>query len=112
MGWDSYRRFIQSWGMSHGVDRDLFDEVMARYKNIYGVDRKSNFSASQMREIALEYKRTLNENGVFIDDDPLVQLKQAINNVFDSWSSKRAIAYRKHLQIADEWGTAVVVQKW
>ena len=111
MGWDSYRRFIQSWGMSHGLERDLFDGIMAHFKNIYGVDRKSNFTASQMREIALAYKRVLNENGVFIDEDPFSQLKQAINSVLNSWSSARAIAYRKHMQIAEEWGTAVIVQK-
>ncbi len=111
MGWDSYRRFIQSWGMSHGVDRDYFDEVMVRIKAKYGVDRKSNFNARQMKELALEYKKTLNDHGVYIIEDPFEQLKQAINNIFDSWSSGRAIAYRKHLQIADEWGTAVLVQK-
>jgi len=111
MGWDSYRRFIQSWGMSHGLERDLFDGIMAHFKNIYGVDRKFNFTASQMREIALAYKRVLNENGVFIDEDPFSQLKQAINSVLNSWSSARAIAYRKHMQIAEEWGTAVIVQK-
>jgi len=111
MAWDSYRRFIQAWGMSCGLDRDIFDEVMARHKLKHGVERKSNFSAEQMKKIAREYRKTLNENGVFIDAHPLTQLKQAINNVFNSWSSKRAIAYRTHLQIADEWGTAVVVQK-
>ena len=111
MGWDSYRRFIQSWGMSHGVDRDLFDEVMTRTKARYGVDLKSNFTADQMKELALEYKKTLNNNGVFIAEDPFDQLKQAINNIIDSWSAQRATAYRKHLQIADEWGTAVLVQK-
>lgn len=111
MGWDCYRRFIQSWGMSHGVDRDYFDEIMTRFKLKYGVERKLNFSAAQMREIALEYKKTLNEHGVFIVENPFAQLKQAINNIFDSWSAERAVAYRKHLQIADEWGTAVLVQK-
>lgn len=111
MGWDSYRRFIQSWGMSHGIDRDVFDEVMARKKEEYGVLRKSDFTAAQMKEVAKEYKKVLNEHGVFIAENPLSQLKQAIVNVFESWSSKRAIAYRKHMQIADEWGTAVIVQK-
>ncbi len=111
MGWDAYRRFIQSWGMSHGVDRDYFDEVMVRVKNKYGVEKKASFTASQMKELALEYKKTLNEHGVFIADDPYDQLRQAINNIFNSWSSPRTVAYRKHLQIADEWGTAVLVQK-
>jgi len=111
MGWDSYRRFIQSWGMSHGVDRDYFDEVMVRIKAKYDIERKLNFSASQMKELALEYKKTLNDHGVHITDNPFDQLKQAINNIFESWSSRRTVAYRKHLQIADEWGTAVLVQK-
>jgi pyruvate,orthophosphate dikinase len=26
--WDSYRRFLQFWGMSHGLDRQHFDELM------------------------------------------------------------------------------------
>ncbi|MDW7738939.1 MAG: PEP/pyruvate-binding domain-containing protein [Bacillota bacterium] len=111
MGWDSYRRFIQSWGMSHGIERDCFDEVMSSLKNKYGVDRKSNFTSIQMKELALEYKKALNDHGVFIIENPFEQLKQAINNIFKSWSSPRTIAYRKHLQIADEWGTAVLVQK-
>ena len=111
MSWDSYRRFIQSWGMSHGVDRDCFDEVMTRTKNRYGVDLKANFTAGQMKELALEYKKVLNEHGVFIAEKPFDQLKQAVNNILDSWSAPRATAYRKHLQIADEWGTAVLVQK-
>ena len=111
MGWDAYRRFIQSWGMSHGVDRDCFDEVMIRVKDKYEVNLKSDFNAAQMKELTLEYKKTLNEKGVFIVDDPYEQLKQAISNIFDSWSSERTIAYRRHLQIADEWGTAVLVQK-
>ncbi len=111
MGWDSYRRFIQSWGMSHGVDRDYFDEVMIRVKARYGVEKKASFTAGQMKELALEYKKTLNDHGEYIVEDPREQLKQAINNIFHSWSSQRTVAYRKHLQIADEWGTAVLVQK-
>jgi len=111
MGWDSYRRFIQSWGMSHGVDRDCFDEAMSRTKARYGVAFKSDFTAEQMKELALEYKKILNEHDVYIAEKPFDQLKQAINNIIDSWSAQRAVAYRKHLQIADEWGTAVLVQK-
>ncbi len=111
MSWDSYRRFIQSWGMAYGIDRDLFDEIMAYYKKRYNVKLKSFFNAMQMKEIAKEYKKILNKNNVFVAEDSFEQLKQAISIVFDSWSSKRANAYRKHMQIADEWGTAVTVQK-
>lgn len=111
MGWDCYRRFVQSWGMSHGVERDVFDEIMINQKQKYGVDIKSNFTATQMKELAQSYREALKDYGLTIVDNPMAQLKQAINNVFNSWASKRAFAYRKHLQIADEWGTAVIVQK-
>ena len=111
MGWDCYRRFIQSWGMSYGIDRDIFDSIMTHCKDKYGVEQKSDFNALQMRELARAYKSTVEDYGLNIVENPVMQLKQAINNVFDSWFSERTTAYRKHLQIADEWGTAVIVQK-
>ena len=26
--WDCYRRFLQGWGMSFGMERDKFDDIM------------------------------------------------------------------------------------
>jgi pyruvate,orthophosphate dikinase len=42
--------------------------------------------------------------------EPYEQLDAAIRAVFDSWASRRAIAYRRHWEIPEEGGTAVVVQ--
>ena len=39
--WDSYRRFLQFWGMSHGLGRQLFDELMRDAKERYGVPKKA-----------------------------------------------------------------------
>lgn len=36
---------------------------------------------------------------------------QAVLSVFNSWDSARAKVYREHMQIADEWGTAVIIQQ-
>ena len=30
--WDCYRRFIQSWGMAYGIERDIFDNIIMEYK--------------------------------------------------------------------------------
>lgn len=109
--WDCYRRFIQSWGMAYGIDRDIFDSVILEYKVKYGIEQKIQFTPEQMRSIAYSYKKVLEDYGIQIEKDPFKQLKQAILNVIESWSSKRAIYYREHLQIAEEWGTAVIVQK-
>ena len=48
--------------------------------------------------------------GQEVPRDPLEQLRRAISAVFDSWRSRRAVAYRKHWGISDEGGTAVTVQ--
>ncbi len=111
MGWDSYRRFIQSWGMSNGINRVVFDNIMSTYKQKYSVLKKTGFEARQMKEIAYDYKKALEERDVPFSQDTNIQLRQAILNVMDSWDSLRAQSYRKYLQIADEWGTAVIVQK-
>ena len=109
--WDCYRRFLQSWGMANGIERDVFDETILGFKSRYDVEHKVQFSPEQMREIAYEYKGALHRRGIHFEDDPFLQLKQAIFSVIDSWSSDRTKAYREHLQIAEEWGTAVIIQK-
>jgi pyruvate,orthophosphate dikinase len=48
--------------------------------------------------------------GQEVPRNPHDQLRQAISAVFDSWQSRRAVAYRKHWGISDEGGTAVTVQ--
>ncbi len=109
--WDCYRRFLQSWGMAFGVTRDEFDQVMIDFKTRYGISQKIDFSPAQMREIAFAYKEILHSHNIHFKDEPYEQLNQVIFNVLKSWDSERAKVYREYLQIADEWGTAVIVQK-
>jgi pyruvate,orthophosphate dikinase len=109
--WDCYRRFIQSWGMSCGIKRDIFDSIIIDYKKKYRVQQKVQFTPEQMKNIAYSYKQVLKDYDIHIEKEPFMQLKQAIISVIESWGSHRAKSYREHLQIADEWGTAVIVQK-
>ena len=109
--WDSYRRLLQSWGMAFGLSRDEFDNVMDIHKVKYKVDQKTELSPKAMKEIAMAYKRTIIENDIDFEEDVFTQLIITTNFVLESWSSERAKVYREHLEIADEWGTAVVVQQ-
>lgn len=109
--WDCYRRFLQSWGMAFGISRDEFDQVMIDFKTTYNVNQKIDFSPEQMREMAFAYKDILLRHNIHFKEEPYDQLKQVIFNVFQSWYSERAEVYRDYLQIADQWGTAVIVQK-
>lgn len=108
--WDCYKRFLQSWGQAFGVERSVFDNVITKHQDSAGAEIKDFFNPQQMREIALEYKELLKKRNIPLYDDVYEQLFAAINIVFDSWDGDRAQLYRKHLQIADEWGTAVIIQ--
>ena len=109
--WDSYRRFLQSWGMAKGIHRDFFDEEINSFKSKYKVKQKVDFNVAQMREMAYSYKEILKEHGVELEQDPFKQIIECVNMVFDSWNSERALAYRRHLGISENWGTAVIVQQ-
>ena len=61
-------------------------------------------TAAQVREAVRD------DTGEEVPTEPLEQLRASIRAVFDSWSSRRAVAYRRHWGIPEEGGTAVVVQ--
>jgi len=109
--WDCYRRLLQNWGMANGIERDAFDNIIQDFKTLEKVVHKAQFSAKQMREIAYEYKELLHRRGIHFEQDPFLQLRHAIFKVIESWSSYRTKVYRERLEIADEWGTAVIIQK-
>jgi pyruvate,orthophosphate dikinase len=63
-----------------------------------------------MRELAFAYRETIRANGIETVDDPGTQMRIAIEQVFKSWYSKKAQAYREIMGISENWGTAVIVQ--
>lgn len=109
--WDSYRRLLQSWGMAHGIERDVFDSVMVEFKQKFQVKQKTQFEPADMKMLASAYHDVLSAYNVVFEQDLFRQLVKTINMVFESWSSERAYVYRRHLQISDNWGTAVIVQQ-
>lgn len=109
--WDCYRRFLQSWGMGSGVEREVFDQLLLHYKRKQGVELKLQLPAAQMRNLAYEYKQVLLDRDINIPDAPREQLHAAIRCVLDSWSSQSAVSFRDYMQLAPEWGTAVLVQQ-
>ncbi len=110
LAWDNYRRFLQSWAMTSGMQREDFQELMNRAKARYGVSLKREFTPEQMRELALEYQRRVRRQGLGIPDDPWLQLVNAVTMVLDSWQTIKAVDYRRIMDVSDAWGTAVIVQ--
>ena len=109
--WDSYRRFLQSWAMSSGIERDFFDDIMSEFKAKYGIERKLDFPPEAMRELALAYKVRARDVSVKFLDDPFRQVVACVRKVLESWDSPESKLYRRYLGVAPEWGTAVVVQR-
>lgn len=109
--WDSYRRYLQSWAMSAGIERDVFDDLMGEFKRRYQVGPKLEFTGEQMRELALAYKAAGRERGVVFPDDPFDQVVACVRTVLASWDSEQARLFRSYMGMAEEWGTAVIIQR-
>ncbi len=108
--WDNYRRFLQSWAMTSGMQREDFQDLMNRAKARHGVSLKREFTPEQMRELALEYQQRVRRQGLGIPEDPWLQLVNAVAMVLDSWQTVKAADYRRIMDVSDAWGTAVIVQ--
>ncbi len=108
--WDCYRRYLQSYGMSFGCERNDFDAIIGKNKEEAKVLFKKDLTPEQMKATALSYRTFVESKGINVNDDPSEQLFTAIERVFNSWNTKKAKTYRKLLGISDDWGTAVTVQ--
>jgi pyruvate,orthophosphate dikinase len=109
---DAYRRFVQMFGkIVKGIDGDLFEESLHRAKERAGVKTDPELDPAQLRELVDEFKTVYRkETGEDFPEDPKEQLRAAIEAVFASWNTPRAVAYRRMEKIPDELGTAVNVQ--
>jgi pyruvate,orthophosphate dikinase len=101
---------MESWGICHGMNRHTFEAVMKEHKARFGVQRKRDLTAEQMREVGRAFRDILSDADFVPPEDYCEQLLQAIWLAFRSWNSHRAKAYRDIMGISDDWGTAVIVQ--
>jgi pyruvate,orthophosphate dikinase len=108
--WDNYRRFLQSWGMSFGMQRDEFDAMMNFYKKRYSRHVKREFMAEEIHELVKSYKHALKAHFIDFSEDPKEQLFTAIKQVVASWYSPKAETYRNIMLLSENWGTAVTIQ--
>jgi pyruvate,orthophosphate dikinase len=117
--WDSYRRFLQMYGeVVMGVEEieeddhhDPFETIMDKVKASKGVENDTDLEGDDWKEVVAQFKVLIKERtGKNFPQDPMTQLKGAINAVFSSWDNDRAQVYRQKYGIPKSWGTAVNVQ--
>jgi len=83
----------------------LNDETAQGLARVTG---RQEFAADCLRRFREGYRAVVGEGDV--PADPWAQLRAAIEAVFRSWNSERAVAYRRREGISDHLGTAVTVQ--
>lgn len=110
--YDSYRRFIDMFGdVVMGVSHEYFEDAITQMKREAEVENDLDLNAEQLQELTNRYKAIYRKHtGFMFPEDPIEQLKFAINAVFKSWNSSRAIKYREVSGITGLMGTGVNVQ--
>jgi len=111
--YDSYRRFMQMFGnVVLGVEHDKFEHLLEELKKELEVKLDTEINCEGLKMLVERYKKLIKqETGKDFPQEPKAQLKMAIDAVFNSWNTKRAVTYRRINKIPDDLGTAVNVQE-
>jgi len=109
--YDAYRRFIQLFGkVALNIDDEKFDIHFDTIKKNNGIKADSALTAEHLEEISNLFLTVVREEtGHPFPENVHDQLELSIKAVFQSWSGKRAIDYRREFNITPEManGTAV-----
>ena len=110
--WDAYRRFVHMYAdVVMGVHSSHFEAAIEQARHEHGAQHDHELDAATLRDLVATYRQiTIAQAGTDVPADPHAQLWGAIAAVFTSWSSERAVVYRRHHNISDSLGTAVTVQ--
>jgi pyruvate,orthophosphate dikinase len=109
--WDCYRRFITMFGdVVLRIRREAFDEQLMALKSRLGIRNDPDVPTAELRGLVECYKSiVLERTGMPFPQEPVEQLRLAVQAVFESWFAKKAIEYRRIHGIPGDWGTAVTV---
>jgi pyruvate,orthophosphate dikinase len=107
--WDAYRRLIQMFGKTVlGMEGDVFEDALDAAKQAKGASSDLDLDADDLRALVGTFKAAVRDHtGRDFPQDPREQMDLAIEAVFGSWNSERAILYRRQERIATDLGTAV-----
>ena len=110
--WDSYRRLIQAYAeiavrLPPGPFERILDDHL-RHEDVPTVNELDVAALkSLVREFLDQFEASSREP---FPQDPIAQLSGAVEAVFHSWQSARAVEYRRLHRLDDLIGTAVTIQ--
>jgi pyruvate,orthophosphate dikinase len=108
---DSYRRFLQMYGdVVLGVPAHRFEHLLTTKRMVAGVDTDAALPEAILRTLVDEYKGLIRHTtGAPFPMHPRAQLWGAVEAVWQSWTLKKAVDYRRVHAIPEALGTAVNV---
>ncbi len=109
---DCYRRFIAMFGnVVLEIESEHFEKILTNKKVKRKVEFDTDLTEGDLKSIIKDFKKLVKrKTGIPFPEDPIDQLRMAVEAVFKSWNTPRAITYRKLNNIPHDWGTAVNVQ--
>ncbi|MHC4825415.1 MAG: pyruvate, phosphate dikinase [Planctomycetota bacterium] len=110
--YDIYRRLINMFGdVVMGLKHEYFETAFDRIKEKYHATVDTDVPTEGMKQLCDDYKAVYRKHvGKSFPQDPFTQLERAIEAVFSSWNTPRAVSYREINQITGLIGTAANVQ--
>ncbi len=110
--WDLYRRLVNMFGdVVMGVQHPFFETEIEKAKREAGVEADTDLTAEHLKALTERYLEVYRDHtGEEFPEDPREQLRRAIDAVFGSWRTERAVKYRQIHRITGLLGTAVNVQ--
>jgi pyruvate,orthophosphate dikinase len=110
--WDSYRRLIETYAeVVLGQPIAPFEQILEQHLRREAVGSVAELDVAALRRVVQEFLAHCGSltSGPF-PEDPATQLAGAVEAVFRSWQSPRAIEYRRLHRLDGRAGTAVTVQ--
>ena len=108
---DCRRRLLESYGnVVFGIDPAAFVRKRSELIASEHVSSEYAFDCEALERLAVACEQVISDYGHILSEDPMDQLKEAVQAVFRSWMSNRACTYRKLQHLEHLQGTAVTVQ--
>ncbi|MHC4217202.1 MAG: pyruvate, phosphate dikinase [Planctomycetota bacterium] len=110
--YDAYRRLINMFGdVVMGLKHEYFETAFKRIKADYDAKLDTEVPVEGMKRLCDAYQKVYRKHaGDAFPQDPFDQLERAIEAVFRSWNTPRAVSYRQIHKITGLLGTGVNVQ--
>jgi pyruvate,orthophosphate dikinase len=113
LAWDSYRRLVQSFAevVHHCPVEGFAAKLEARLRQS-GTESVRELDFQALKGLTEDYLELYEQcTGEPFPQNPLDQLESAVAGIWQSWAGAKAVAYRKMNRLADDLGTAVMVQR-